>query len=87
MAKLQSLTDKQRDVLRQIEAVRDVTVRRLLELYPDCTPTEWVSTYTLVYTHHVQRRVVEALVRKGFLTMRDSGGFGPQVKIVASRYL
>ncbi len=81
---MRQLTDKQRDVLRQIEAVRETTSRRLLELYPDCTPTQWVCVYALVYTHHVERRVIDALVTKGFLSMRTSGGFGQEVRLVGA---
>ncbi len=76
-----TLTDRQRDVLMRIDVVRDQQIARLLETCPpEGRPTEYVSIDALVRIHKQDRRVIDALVRKGHLEIRQSNGWGPEVR-------
>ena len=80
------ITKAQRDALDKINVVRNNWFRRFREDYPDAAadqqrPSEWVSVIALTLTHKVQARTIRALVRAGLVERRDSGGFGPEVRV------
>lgn len=78
---MKSMTDNQRATWQRIVAVRDVTMRRLREDYPGCNPSEWVNVDALTRIHHLDRQIIRALIKKGYLEERPSGGSGPEVRI------
>lgn len=73
-------TDKQREILVTINTVRDAQVRRLLDAYPGCTPSRWVSAYHLRSAFGITESQLRSLVKLGELEMRPTDGFGPEVK-------
>ncbi len=87
--KTASMTVNQRDTLLRIEIVRDQFIERfytenMAAMFPDVPnirPSEWVSVYTLTKVHHLSNRNIKALVKKGYLEIRPTDGFGNEVRI------
>ncbi len=86
---MKSLTISQRDALLTIKVVHDLFVKRfhddkLADLFPgeNVTPSEWSLVATLEQTHKIHYRIIDALVKKGFLEKRSTDGFGPEVRLV-----
>lgn len=75
------MTEKQRDAMMVIDIVHEQTAKRLMESYPEGRPTQYVNVETLVRVYHLDRRTIKALIKKGKLVSRESGGWGPEVKI------
>lgn len=80
-------TENQRHALSRIIAVRDMQRARMLADYPGCKPSYWVNVHQLVTIHKVNRGAIKALVKKGFLLERPSGGWGPEVLVIESQPL
>ncbi len=88
MAKLFTLTDKQRQSLATVRAIRDLHAKQfsenravLLSINPNAQSSEWVSINTLTVVHHVSRRDIDSLVKKGVISVQG-GEFGQEVKII-----
>lgn len=77
---MRNLTPKQIAVLQRIDVVREQTSARLLADCPGCTPTEYVSVYRLVRIHKQDRRVIDALIAKGWLEARPTSWQGLEVR-------
>lgn len=91
--KQHTLSITQRNVLERIRAVVLLQIERGWQAIKEhehlagCTPTEWVSLYALERTHHQPHRAIKALIRKGFLEVRPTNGWGPEVRLTPERII
>lgn len=85
---MKSLTLNQRHALERIRSVRDLQVRKIQEVIDSnehmkgSTPSEWVNEVLLTDTHKVKRPLIKALVRKGYLDIRSTDGWGNEIKVL-----
>lgn len=84
---MKTLTCNQRDALQRVRSIRDLHMASLRKAIAEnswmegCTPSEWVPWVTLVQTHHINKGTISQLVKKGYLEMRPTDGWGPEVRV------
>ena len=83
---MSNLTKKQRDTMLRIRVVLDQETKELLANCPGCNPTKYVNVHRLVVVHKQERKVIDALIAKGFLECQETDGHGNEVRPIFEEY-